>query len=113
MPKLAEAVLLRIFVGENDRYQGKPLVPAIISRAIENQLAGATVLYGRDGFGVSRTVRTDFNTIDGGPQLPMVIEMVDSEAKINGFLPILNQMIGSGLVTLEKVQARQYRTSGS
>lgn len=113
MSDLTDAILLRVFVGENDLYQGKPLISAIISKAIENHVAGATVLYGRDGFGISRALRTDFYSIDGGPQLPMVIEMIDSETKINNFLPVLNEMIGSGLVTLEKVRARQYHRRGT
>lgn len=109
MPQLSDAVLLRIFVSENDYYHGKALVPAIISKAVENHIAGATVLTAREGFGISRYMRVDFNSIDGGPQLPLVVEIVDEETKINSFLPVLNEMIDSGLITLEKVQARQYQ----
>jgi hypothetical protein len=106
---MSDAVLLRIFVGEDDQYRGKPLIPAIISKALESRMAGATVLNARDGFGVSRTMRVDFNSIDAGPRLPQVVEIVDDETKINSFLTILNDMIGSGLITLERVRARQYR----
>jgi uncharacterized protein len=108
MPVTSDAVLLRIFVGENDRYKGKPLFLAIIAKALENHVAGATVLHAHDGFGISRAIRTEYNSIDGGPQVPIVVEMIDSETKINEFLPIVNEMIESGLVTLEKVRARAY-----
>lgn len=111
MPLMSEAVLLRIFVGENDNYQGKALVPTILSKALENHIAGATVLSAREGFGISRYMRVDFNSIDGGPQLPLVVEIVDEETKIDSFLPILNEMIDSGLITLEKVHARQYQAT--
>jgi uncharacterized protein len=108
MPVTTDAVLLRIFVGENDSYKGKPLFLAIIAKARENHVAGATVLHAHDGFGISRAIRTEYFSIDGGPQVPIVVEMIDSETKINEFLPIINEMIESGLVTLEKVRARQY-----
>jgi uncharacterized protein len=103
-----EAVLLRIFVAENDRYRGKPMAQAIVSKALENHMAGATVFVAHDGFGRSRSIRTEINDIDAGPRLPVVIELVDSEEKINGFLLIVHQMIESGLVTLERVRALKY-----
>src|ERR1700743_328019 len=98
-----EAVLLRIFIGESDRWQHKPLYEAIVLAAREAHLAGATVLRGPMGFGKSSRVHTSKST--RLPQaLPLVIEIVDSEEKINAFLPTLDPMIGGGLVTLEKVR---------
>ena len=108
MKAMSEAMLLRVFVGEDDRYGGKSLYHAIVQKALEQNLAGATVLPGPDGFGRSRYVRSEL-CIDAGPRSPMVIEIVDDEAKINQFLPILSEMVESGLVTLEKVRAIRYR----
>jgi PII-like signaling protein len=105
---LAEAVLLRIFVGEEDQYDGRPLYAAIVAKALEEKMAGATVLPGLEGFGRSRYVRSDLN-VDAGPRLPMVVEIVDSEDRIDRFLPVLHAMLESGLVTLEKVRAIHYR----
>lgn len=104
----AEAVLLRIFVGEEDQYNGCPLYAAIVTKALEERMAGATVLPGLEGFGRSRYVRSELN-VDAGPLLPMVVEIVNSENQIDRFLPVLHEMLGSGLVTLEKVKAIHYR----
>ena len=105
MPK--QAMLLRIFIGENGRFDGRPLYEAIVTKAREMQLAGATVLRGPMGFGKSSLIHTD-KILRLSMDLPLVIEIVDSEAKINGFLPVLDGMMDSGLVTLEKVQVLQY-----
>jgi uncharacterized protein len=105
---IAEAVLLRVFVREEDRYGGRALYKAIVARALEERMAGATVLPGPEGFGRARHVRSELS-VDAGPRLPMVIEIVDSEAQIDRFLPILHEMVDSGLVTLEKVRAIRYR----
>lgn len=105
--RAAEAVLLRVFVGEEDRYRGQPLYEAIVALALERRMAGATVLPGPDGFGISRSLRTEIN-IDAGPRSPMVVEIVDTEERINRFLPALDDMMDSGLVTLEKVRAIRY-----
>jgi PII-like signaling protein len=105
LPK--DAVLLRVFIGENDRYRDKPLYEMIVTQAREMHLAGATVLRGPMGFGKSsrlHSARVDRLSND----LPMVVEIVDSQAKIDEFLPVLDGMMGSGLITVEKVQVLQY-----
>src|SRR5215471_4888992 len=104
-----EAVLLRIFIGESDRWEHRPLYEAIVLKAREQHLAGATVLRGPMGFGKSSRLHTA-KILRLSTDLPLVIEMVDSEEKINAFLPELEQMIGGGLVTLEKVQVVHYRS---
>jgi PII-like signaling protein len=103
-----DAVLLRIFIGESDRWQHQPLYEAIVLAAREAHLAGATVLRGPMGFGKSSRVHTA-KILRLSEDLPLVIEMVDSEEKINAFLPMLEKMIGGGLVTLEKVKVLHYR----
>src|SRR5688572_13912264 len=102
-----DAVLLRIFLGENDKWQGRPLYEAIVLAARERHLAGATVLRGPMGFGHSARLHTA-KILRLSEDLPFVIEIVDTEAKIQAFLPELEKMMGSGLVTLEKVQVLQY-----
>ena len=102
-----DAVLLRIFFGENDRFGQKPLYEAVVLKARQQQLAGATVLRGPMGFGHSSKLHTA-TVLRLSFDLPIVVEIVDTEAKINEFLPTLNAMMASGLVTLEKVQVLQY-----
>lgn len=102
-----DAMLLRVFIGENDRHQGRPLYEAIVLKAREMQVAGATVLRAPMGYGHSSRLHTT-KILRLSEDLPLVIEIVDSEAKINAFLPVLDQMMGSGLVTLEKVQVLRY-----
>jgi hypothetical protein len=104
-----DAVLLRIFIGESDRWQHQPLYEAIVLAAREAQLAGATVLRGPMGFGKSSRLHTA-KILRLSVDLPLVIEMVDSEEKINAFLPALDKMISGGLVTLEKVRVLHYRS---
>ena len=104
-----DAVLLRIFIGESDRWKHQPLYEAIVLKAREMHLAGATVLRGPMGFGKSSRLHTS-KIIRLSMDLPLVIEIVDSEEKINLFLPALNEMIGGGLVTLEKVKVVHYRS---
>ena len=103
-----DAVLLRIFIGESDRYQHGPLFEAIVMRARELHLAGATVLRGPMGFGAASRIHTA-KILRLSMDLPMVIEIVDSEEKINAFMPDLEEMIGGGLVTLEKIKVIHYR----
>lgn len=103
-----DAALLRIFIGESDRYEHRPLYEAIVLKAREVHLAGATVLRGPMGFGKSSRLHTA-KILRLSLDLPMVIEIVDSEDNIRAFLPTLNGMIGGGLVTLEKVQVIEYR----
>ena len=106
-----DAVLLRVFFGEDARYGHLPLYEAIVLKARELHLAGATVLRGPMGFGHSSHIHTT-KILRLSQDLPIVIEIVDSEDKIRSFLPVLDGMIGSGLVTLEKVQVLQYGTKG-
>lgn len=103
-----DAVLLRIFIGENDRHRHQPLYEAIVLKAREMQMAGATVLRGPMGFGKSSHLHTA-KILRLSMDLPLVIEIVDSEEKINAFLPVLEQMMGGGLVTLEKAKVIHYR----
>ena len=107
LPK--QALLLRIFIGEDDKLGGKPLYEVIVLKAREMHLAGATVLRGPMGFGASSRLHTT-KILRLSEDLPLVIEMVDSEEKISEFLPALDKMMsgGSGLITLEKVQVLQY-----
>src|SRR5919205_339621 len=98
-----DAVLLRIFIGESDRWEHKPLYEAIVLKAREMQLAGATVLRGPMGFGKSSRLHTA-KILRLSMDLPIVIEIVDSEEKIQAFLPVLEEMMSGGMVTLERVQ---------
>lgn len=107
-----DAVLLRIFIGEADRHGGKPLYEAIVMKARELHLAGATVLRGPMGFGASSRIHTA-KILRLSEDLPFVVEIVDAEEKINAFLPVLDEMMGSGLVTLEKVKVLQYGKPGT
>src|SRR5271168_1391965 len=104
-----DAVLLRIFIGESDRWEHAPLYEAIVLKAREMHLGGATVLRGPMGFGHSSRLHTT-KILRLSEDLPFVIEIVDSEEKINQFLPVLDEMMGSGLVTIEKVKVLQYGT---
>lgn len=104
-----QAVLLRIFLGENDQHQGRPLYEAIVLKAREAHLAGATVLRGAMGFGHSSRLHTT-KILRLSEDLPLLIEIVDSEEKIQAFLPELDTMMSSGLVTLERVDVVQYGT---
>ena len=102
-----DAVLLRIFIGEDDKFEQKPLYEAIVLKARELQLAGATVLRGPMGYGHSSHLHTT-KILRLSQDLPLVIEIVDAQEKIDSFLQTLNGMMASGLVTLEKVQVLQY-----
>ena len=102
-----DALLLRIFFGEDDKFENRPLYEAIVMTARENLLAGATVLRGPMGFGQSSRLHTA-KILRLSGDLPMIIEIVDAEEKIKAFLPTLDAMMPSGLVTLEKVQVLQY-----
>ena len=104
----SDSLLLRIFIGESDRFEHKPLYEAIVLKAREMHLAGATVLRGPMGFGKSSRMHTA-KILRLSMDLPMVIEIVDSEDKINAFLPALEGMMSGGMVTLERVQVITYR----
>ncbi|WP_454830796.1 DUF190 domain-containing protein [Pseudoxanthomonas wuyuanensis] len=101
------AMLLRIHIGESDRHGDRPLYEAIVLKAREQQLAGATVLRGPMGFGRSSRLHTA-KILRLSGDLPIVVELIDSEENIRRFLPLLQGMVGSGLVTLEKVQVVSY-----
>src|SRR5512142_3531834 len=102
-----DAVLLRIFLGESDRYEHRPLYEAIVLKAREMHMAGATVLRGPMGYGHSSRLHTT-KILRLSEDLPIVIEIVDSPEKVDAFLPVLEPMMGSGLVTLERVQVLRY-----
>jgi uncharacterized protein len=106
-----EAMLLRIFLGESDKWQHQPLYEAIVLKAREMHLAGATVLRGPMGFGKSSRLHTA-KILRLSMDLPMVIEIVDAEEKIQSFLPTLDEMMQGGLVTLEHVKVIHYRANG-
>jgi uncharacterized protein len=101
------ATLLRIFIGEDDKHEGAPLHQAIVRKAREMHLAGATVLRGAVGFGHSSRLHTS-KILRLSEDLPLVVEIVDSREKIDQFLPLLNGMMTGGLVTLEPVRVLQY-----
>ena len=105
-----DSMLLRIFIGESDRWQHQPLYEAIVLKAREMHLAGATVLRGPMGFGKSSRLHTA-KILRLSYDLPLVIEIVDSEDKINAFLPVIDGMMKGGLVTMEKVRVIDYRAS--
>jgi PII-like signaling protein len=104
-----DATLLRIFIGEDDKTDHKPLYEAIVLKAREMRLAGATVLRGPLGFGHSSVLHTT-KILRLSQDLPIVIEIVDSEEKIKGFVDAVESIMGSGLMTLEKVMVIQYGT---
>jgi PII-like signaling protein len=102
-----DALLLRIFIGESDRHGHKPLYEAIVLKAREMHLAGATVLRGPMGYGASSRIHTA-KIIQLSMDLPFIVEIVDTEEKINSFLPVLDEMMKGGLVTLEKARVIRY-----
>lgn len=108
----SEGYLLRIFVGESDKWQGKPLYEALVLKARELHLAGATVLRGPMGFGANSRLHTA-KIMRLSEDLPMIIEIVDSQEKIDSLMPHIDQMVQEGLVTLERVQVIQYRGRGA
>ena len=105
-----DAVLLRVFIGESDRWHHQPLYEAIVLKAREMHLAGATVLRGSMGFGKSSRLHTA-KILRLSMDLPVVIEIVDSEDKIQNFVSVLDSMISGGLLTMEKVAVIQYRAA--
>src|ERR1700675_4898968 len=102
-----DAMLLRIFCGEDDRSGGEPLYEAIVLKAREKQLGGATVLRGPMGFGHSSRMHTA-KILRLSEDLPLVVEIVDSAEKIDAYLAVIDPMMGSGLITMEKVQVLRY-----
>ena len=103
-----DGVLLRVFLGEGDRWHGQPLYEAIVMKARELHMAGATVLRGPMGFGAKSRLHTT-KILRLSEDLPIVIELVDSKEKIDELLPYIDEMVTDGLVTLERVQVIKYR----
>lgn len=103
-----ERTLMRIFIGESDKYRGKPLYEALLEHLRKKGLAGATVLRGVAGFGASSVVHTD-KVLRLSLDLPLIIEIVETEEAIQAILPDLDEMIGGGLITLERVRVILYR----
>jgi PII-like signaling protein len=103
-----DAVLLRIFIGESDRHRHQPLYESIVLKAREMHMAGATVLRGPMGFGKSSHLHTA-KILRLSMDLPIVIEIVDSEEKVNAFLSVLDEIMGGGLVTLERAKVIRYQ----
>jgi PII-like signaling protein len=105
-----EGHLLRIFIGESDKWHGRPLYEAIVLKARELHLAGATVLRGPMGFGANSRLHTA-KILRLSEDLPMIIEIVDTPEKIDLLLPHIDLMVSEGLVTLEKVRVIKYRAN--
>lgn len=103
-----ESELLRVFIGESDRYGAKPLYEAIVEEARGRGMAGATVLRGTLGFGVHSRLHTA-KVLRLSEDLPMVVEIVDKPERIAEFLPVLDKMVAEGLITLEKIKVIAYR----
>ncbi|PYO97910.1 MAG: hypothetical protein DMD60_05470 [Gemmatimonadetes bacterium] len=103
-----ERTLMRIFIGESDKYQGKPLYEALLEKLRHKGFAGATVLRGVAGFGASSVVHTD-KVLRLSLDLPLIIEVVETEETIQSILPDLDEMIGGGLITLERARVILYR----
>ena len=111
MTRLAgDGKLLRIFIGESDTWHGKPLYQAIVERVRQEGLAGATVLRGIEGFGADSRIHTS-RILRLSEDLPVVIEIVDTPEQIDRVVPILDEMVGEGMLTLERVQIVLYRSS--
>ena len=106
----AEGKLLRIFIGEQDKWHGQPLYEAIVNLARKEQLAGATVLKGCMGFGAKSHMHTA-KILRLSEDMPMIIEIVDSEEKVKAFLPHLDEMVSDGLITLEKINVIMYKAN--
>lgn len=106
-----EGQLLRIFIGESDRWEGKPLYEAVVLKAREAGLAGATVLRGLEGYGANSRIHTA-KIMRLSEDLPIVIEIVDKAERIQAVLPALDKMVAEGMITLETVHIIAYRHNG-
>ncbi len=104
--------LLRIFIGESDRHEGRPLYEWLVHKAREKGLAGATVVRGLAGFGAHSRLHTA-KILRLSTDLPVIIEIVDTREKIEAFMPIVDDVVGEGLATIEKVDIRFYRSGSS
>ena len=103
-----ERVLMRIHIGERDKYQGKPLYEAIVQLLRDRRYAGATVIRAIMGFGASSHIRSD-RFVELSVDLPLIVECVETEEKIEAILPEIDRMIGGGLITLERARVIMYR----
>ena len=102
-----DSLLVRVYIGESDRAEHRPLYEAIVLKARQAGLAGATVLRGAMGFGASSHLHTA-KVLRLSIDLPLIIEIVDTEDKINAFLPQLQELVGGGLITVEKIRVVHY-----
>lgn len=107
-----EAMLVRVFIGEDDHWEGQPLATALVERLRREGFAGATVFHGVAGFG-ARSVLHTATILRLSEDLPVVIEIVDEEAKMPALEAILDEMVGEGLVTMERVRIIRYAPNGS
>jgi PII-like signaling protein len=107
-----EGHLLRIYIGENDQHEGKPLYEWLVRTAREHGLAGATVLRGLEGYGKHSRLHTA-KILRLSSDLPILVEIVDTRERIDAFMPIIDSVVGEGLVTLEKVEIRFYRSGNA
>ena len=107
-----ERTLMRIFIGESDKYHGKPLYETLLEKFRQQGLAGATVLRGVAGFGASSKMHTD-KVLRLSLDLPLILEIVETEEAIQSILPDLDEMIGGGLITLERARVIMYRPAGA
>ncbi|HHT9118229.1 MAG TPA: DUF190 domain-containing protein [Candidatus Hypogeohydataceae bacterium YC38] len=107
MKKVEEGRLLRVFVGENHRFKGMPLFEAIIHKAKDAGLGGTTILKGIEGFGSHGKIHT-IRVLRVAEDMPIVIEIVDTPEKIDSFLPLLDEMMQEGIVTIEDVKVIRY-----
>ena len=107
-----EGKLVRIFIGESDRWHGRPLYQAIVERVRKEGLAGATVIRGIEGFGAKSHLHTS-RILRLSEDLPIVVEIVDTAERVDGLLPLLDEMVADGLVTIEPVHVVSYRAASS
>jgi PII-like signaling protein len=106
-----EGMLLRIFIGESDSFKGKPLYEQIVLKARELNLAGATVIHGTMGFGAGSRIHTA-KIVRLSDDLPIIVELVDTEEKLNSLMPFLDETVEEGLITMERVKVVKYRRKG-
>ena len=103
-----EGMLLRVFIGESDSFKGKPLYEQIVLKARELNLAGATVIHGTMGFGAGSRIHTA-KIVRLSEDLPIIVELVDTEEKLESLMPFLDETVEEGLITMERVKVVKYR----
>ena len=106
-----DGILLRVFIGESDRVDGRPLYEAVVRKVRELGLAGATVLRGTEGFGAHSVIHKA-HLLEMSSDLPIVIEVVDSAERVRALLPHLDDMVSEGMITMENVRILAYRSGG-